>query len=66
MLEIGTTFEYSWSVGDSFDDDVEYEEYDEEVTVMGYVYYDGDLYYTCSGSSGTEVDVYCRTAEDCA
>ncbi len=63
MLEIGTTFKYSWSAGGDYDDD---EEYAEEVTVMGYVFFVGDLYYTCIGPSNVEVDVWEGTAENAA
>lgn len=59
-LEIGTTFDYNWDR----DDDDGYADYDEVVTVGGYVYYEGTLYYTCIGESGVSVDVHHSTAED--
>jgi hypothetical protein len=55
-VDIGTRFRYDWE-----DDDNNY--YGEEVTVMGYIYYEDMLFYCCVTDSGVNVDVSAGTVE---
>lgn len=52
MLEIGTEFDWN---GDNLYG---------RITVMGYVYYQDALYYTCINEDGVEGDVHHSDAEE--
>ena len=61
MLDIGTKFTYNPT-----EDDVEAldgEGVDETCVILGYIYYEGDLFYTCLGeTTEKQFDMYHSSA----